>query len=69
MAGNIITLRMTKAQARAIVAIIEMDMASGYDDMAQVFGARDCRAAENGAKRITAALVKASREDRLEAAA
>lgn len=63
-----LTVQLSKAQARAIVSIIEMDLASGYEDMVDVFGAPAVGAAGNGAKRITAALVKASHADRMERA-
>lgn len=63
-----LTVHLSKAQARAIVGIIEMDLASGYEDMVQVFGAPAVGAAANGAKRITAALVKESHADRMERA-
>lgn len=69
MAGNIITVKLTKAQARAIVGIIEMDIATAGADMCQVFGAPAVSAASVGAKRINNALVSALREDRAGAAA
>ena len=63
-----LNVQLSKAQARAIVGIIEINLASGYTDMVQVFGAPAVGAAGNGARRITAALVKASHDDRMERA-
>jgi hypothetical protein len=51
-------VQLTKAQARAIVAVMEMDMASGYEDMVEVFGAPAVGAADNGTARIRKALEK-----------
>ena len=51
-----VQVQLTKAQARAIMGILELDMASGYTDMVQVFGAPAMGAAENGTARIRKAL-------------
>lgn len=51
-----VQVQLSKAQARAIVAVLEMDMASGYEDMVQVFGAAAVGAADNGTDRIRKAL-------------
>jgi hypothetical protein len=51
-----VQVQLSKAQARAIIAVLEMDMASGYEDMVQVFGAAAIGAADNGAERIRKAL-------------
>lgn len=64
-----VQLQLTEAQARSIIAVLEMDMASGYEDMVQVFGPAAMGAAENGMQRIRKALHrhaadKAAREAR-----
>jgi len=53
-----VQVQLSKEQARAIIAVLEMDMASGYEDMVQVFGAAAIGAADNGAARIRKALEK-----------
>lgn len=66
MAGHIITVKLTKAQAMAIADMVRMDLASGAEDMEQVFGTRAVAAAAIGAKRIANAVAaheaQASRE-------
>lgn len=68
MAGHIITVKLTRAQARALIGIVD-DITEGHEVSSSLMGDREYARAVVASKRLTSALVASVRDDREAAAA